>query len=203
METSDVFIGKVKKLQQLENKLAEMQGIYGPDHPDVKAIDKEIKILRNEINKNLQVEAQVETSDVLIEKGKRLRQLENQLAEMQGIYGPDHPDIKAIKSEIAILKLEVEIAILTRGPIIVSGGKNKQAPPVPSSPMVALERRPLAKEIPAFFARRKRNGAIRHMSGATVLKPPHRILSKRPAKNRSQRFPSMWIPHLMLLSEER
>jgi polysaccharide chain length determinant protein (PEP-CTERM system associated) len=54
-----------------------------------------------------ELETQVETSDVSIGKVKRLQHLEDQLAEMQGSYGPNHPEIKAVKKEIAILKPQV------------------------------------------------------------------------------------------------
>ena len=51
MKNSDVSVQKVKRLQQLENQLAEMQGIYGPEHPEVKEVKREIAILKPEVNK--------------------------------------------------------------------------------------------------------------------------------------------------------
>jgi uncharacterized protein involved in exopolysaccharide biosynthesis len=71
--------------------------LYSEKHPDIKKVKNEIR----------ELETQVKNSDASVVKVKRLQQLEDQLADMQGIYGPNHPEIKAIKREIAILNPEV------------------------------------------------------------------------------------------------
>jgi uncharacterized protein involved in exopolysaccharide biosynthesis len=71
--------------------------LYSEKHPDIRKVKNEIR----------ELEGQVKTSDVSILKVKRLQQLEDQLAEMEGRYGSTHPEIKAIKREISILKPQV------------------------------------------------------------------------------------------------
>ena len=78
-------------------QLTKLKSTYSDKHPDIKK-------LKNEIS---ELESQVQTSDDSVEKIKRLRQLENELAIAEGKLGPQHPEVKALKKEIALLSQEV------------------------------------------------------------------------------------------------
>ena len=43
VQNSDMSVEKVKRMQQLENELVSLESKLGSEHPDVKAIKREIK----------------------------------------------------------------------------------------------------------------------------------------------------------------
>jgi polysaccharide biosynthesis transport protein len=89
-----------EQLQQLELKRAQLLAKYSPEHPTVKALEKEISILKEGGDYSKDVE----------EKRERLTELEQELAKLQAKYSDKHPTIKKTKAEIAQIKKDIAAA---------------------------------------------------------------------------------------------
>jgi uncharacterized protein involved in exopolysaccharide biosynthesis len=78
-------------------------------NPNQRLKELNIQLTKLKLKREIrELESQVHASDDSIEKVKRLRQLENELAELESKLGSKHPDVKALKKEIALLSQEVD-----------------------------------------------------------------------------------------------
>ena len=98
--TSRAVLSDQERLQQLELKCTGLKSKYSENHPDVKAVEKEIEILRNTVDK-------IEDSN---QKRERLKKLEQDLAQLRSRYSEQHPVIHRIKAEIKVIEKELEVA---------------------------------------------------------------------------------------------
>ncbi len=89
-----------EKLQQLELTYTEFKSKYSERHPKVKALKKEIDILRST----------VEQFQDLNQKRNRLKELEQSLAQSLSRYSDHHPVVRRIKAEIREIEKETELA---------------------------------------------------------------------------------------------
>jgi len=87
-----------EKLQELELRYTEFKSKYSERHPKVKALKKEIEILRN----------MVEQFQDLNQKRNRLKEVEQNLAQLLSRYSDQHPVVRRINAEIKELKKEIE-----------------------------------------------------------------------------------------------
>jgi uncharacterized protein involved in exopolysaccharide biosynthesis len=83
-----------ERLRGLRTQYAALQGIYSPEHPDVKRMQGEIASLERELN----VEEKDDDAD------KELVKLRGEVAQLSERYGPAHPDIVSRQSRIAALE---------------------------------------------------------------------------------------------------
>jgi uncharacterized protein involved in exopolysaccharide biosynthesis len=97
VEGEKIAMNPNQRLKELYIELTRLKSIYSDKHPDIKKLKREI----------LELESQVQATDISIVKVKRLWQLENKLTEMEGTLGPEHPDVKVLEKEIALLSNEV------------------------------------------------------------------------------------------------
>jgi uncharacterized protein involved in exopolysaccharide biosynthesis len=78
-----------ERLQQLEDDYLRAMSLYGPDHPDVLRIRRQVAALTGG------------GTDAI--SGMELQQLQMELAEAQQKYSDEHPDVKRLKRRIASL----------------------------------------------------------------------------------------------------
>ena len=79
-------MGKIKKLKQLEIKLASTKAKLGSKHPDVKAMKREIAILKKQVDNLVTENAKVKISE---EK-------------------PDNPIYISLKTQIETTEMEIK-----------------------------------------------------------------------------------------------
>jgi uncharacterized protein involved in exopolysaccharide biosynthesis len=74
-----------------------MQAIYSEKHPNIRKKKREIVELEQKVNQ----------SEDSVDKIKKLKQLEIELASATAKLGSKHPDVKALKREIAVFKKQI------------------------------------------------------------------------------------------------
>jgi uncharacterized protein involved in exopolysaccharide biosynthesis len=82
------------QLKALQTKLAMMEGRYGPDHPDVLRVKRDLAAVKGQLGTD------VETGD----SSGLLVNARLELAKALEKYGPDHPDVKALERRVAGLE---------------------------------------------------------------------------------------------------
>lgn len=81
---------KRQELESLQKQYISLSARYGPEHPDVKAIEKQIGAFQNEYGALDNMEA------LLAEK----KQVEQDLQELTQKYSSEHPDVKKLKRRL-------------------------------------------------------------------------------------------------------
>ncbi|MEM7280728.1 MAG: Wzz/FepE/Etk N-terminal domain-containing protein [Pseudomonadota bacterium] len=100
----DAILGADTQLEILERRYAEMSARYGPDHPDLKKLRREIAALSGDtsvINRK-EIESSLFT--------KR-----SELADLTKRYSSDHPDVRRVEREVQ--NLESQLAALPRSSV--------------------------------------------------------------------------------------
>ena len=82
------------RLRALQAQYATTAAGYGPDHPDVRRLQREMSALKSQIGASDNDDASPE----------RLAELEAQLASLKDRYADDHPDVQRVRRSIAALK---------------------------------------------------------------------------------------------------
>jgi len=108
------FLSDEEKLQQLELRYTEFKSKYSARHPRVKALKKEINILRNT----------VEQFQGLNQKRNRLKELEQNLAQLLSRYSSQHPVVRRIIAEKKQLKEEIKVMESKGGNVIKTARVN-------------------------------------------------------------------------------
>ncbi len=88
------------QLQALQTQLASLTGKYGPDHPDVQRVKREIDAMRRE--------AGVAPDPLALEA--ELLAARTELASLSERYSPDHPDVARQGRVVASLESDLERA---------------------------------------------------------------------------------------------
>ena len=97
-----------EKLQELELRWAEFKSRYSEKHPKVKALEKEIAMLKETV---VQFQG-------LNGKRSRLKELVQNLAQLRSRYSDKHPLVKKAKLAIEELQKEIATAEKNRGEVI-------------------------------------------------------------------------------------
>lgn len=84
-----------ERLRSLQAQYASSSAAYGPDHPDIRRMQREIAALK----------ADVGTSDADGGNAARRIELETELAALKERYSEDHPDVQKVKRSIAALNV--------------------------------------------------------------------------------------------------
>ncbi len=82
------------RLRALQAQYTSASAVYGPDHPDIRRLQREIAALRAESG------ATGRTG----EGAERIKSLEAELAALKDRYADDHPDVQRVRRSIAALK---------------------------------------------------------------------------------------------------
>ena len=87
-------LAPAERLRVLQAQYATASARYGPDHPDVKRLQREIAALRAQTG-----------APVKDETAEQVKKLEAELAALRDRYGEDHPDVQRVRRSIAALKV--------------------------------------------------------------------------------------------------
>jgi len=105
-----------ERLQELELRRTELKSKYSEEHPKVKALEKEIDMLKKmakhfkDLNQN--------------QKKNRLGELEQNLAQLQSKYSEKHPLVKKVEVEIDELQNDIKTTESNRGDDTETGRVN-------------------------------------------------------------------------------
>jgi polysaccharide biosynthesis transport protein len=88
-----VFLTGEERLRSLEAQYASSAARYGPDHPDIRRLRREIAALKREVG----------ASGGNGQAAER-QQLEAELAALKERYSEDHPDVQQVRRSIAALE---------------------------------------------------------------------------------------------------
>lgn len=104
------------QLKALKSEYASLTGRYGPNHPDVVKLRRQIAALKSQVgpeNSAAQIEAQI--SDI-----------RTHLAAAKSTKGPDHPDVKGLARKLSTLekKLDQELGDTSADKLIVRDADN-------------------------------------------------------------------------------
>jgi uncharacterized protein involved in exopolysaccharide biosynthesis len=97
-DTGQRVFGPEDRLKDLRSKLASYKARYGPNHPDVLSVQREVDGLEKE------VAAEDGTSDRL----RQLNEAKAELATAMQRYSPEHPDVVRLQHEIDHLEKSVQ-----------------------------------------------------------------------------------------------
>lgn len=143
--TSEVITGTYQRLlssgdrlKVLRSERSALIARYSPDHPDVKAVEREIASLEREVGG---VDA---TNDLV----RRLEQARADLATVRDRYSPDHPDVRRLEREVASLEAQLRAAPAA------SPRPTVQAPDNPAYIQISAQRQAAAAERGTLVARR-------------------------------------------------
>lgn len=96
--SSRSVLSEADRLQQLELRYTALKSKYSESHPDVKAVENEIEILRNTVGRSRDSN----------QKRDRLRKLEQDLTQLMSKYSEQHPVVRRIKAEMKEIEKELE-----------------------------------------------------------------------------------------------
>jgi uncharacterized protein involved in exopolysaccharide biosynthesis len=85
------------QLMSLELQYVDLSAKYGPKHPDVVHLQKQIESLK----------AQVGTTNDPVSSQARLSQMQQQLSEALQRYGEQHPNVQRLRKQVADLQTEI------------------------------------------------------------------------------------------------
>jgi uncharacterized protein involved in exopolysaccharide biosynthesis len=84
------------QLKALQTKLAMMEGRYGPDHPDVRRVRRDLAAVQSQLGTD--VDTTADSSAALLTETRL------ELAKAKEKYGPDHPDVLTLERRVAALE---------------------------------------------------------------------------------------------------
>ena len=79
---------------ELQRQFISLSARYGPEHPDVKSMARQIEAFQNEYGHL------VESEDLLTQR----EQFENELQELTQKYSSEHPDVKKMQRPRELLR---------------------------------------------------------------------------------------------------
>ena len=88
------------QLRDLETRLITLQGVYGPDHPDVRKAMREIKALRKETG----------VAPNMAELHARQNAILSEISIARERYSDDHPDVLRLKRQLASVETAIKDA---------------------------------------------------------------------------------------------
>ncbi len=97
------LLGSGDRLKILRIELAQLSGIYAPEHPDILRIKREIAALEKDGNNN--------SGDGLKEMRTELQLLRQQLEEAELKYSSNHPDVKALKKSVQSIEASLSSSV--------------------------------------------------------------------------------------------
>ena len=129
-----------ERLKALQTRLISMKGIYGPKHPDVLKMQREVEVLKKETGGGTSTE----------DLKKQLAEVTDQISVQKERYGDKHPDVVNLQRQADSLRAEIR----------KGGGQSKAASykPEPDNPnyiMVQSQIRTIDSQIAAIEKERE------------------------------------------------
>ena len=111
-ETGERILSSSDRLKMARSQLDSARATYGPDHPDVIRLDRQVAGLEKEIASAAKsgVAPLAADSQGNNDLKRKLESAQSALAEAVGRYGPEHPDRIRLQREVAALQAELSAA---------------------------------------------------------------------------------------------
>jgi uncharacterized protein involved in exopolysaccharide biosynthesis len=103
VEGGQRVVGTTDRLKMLRTQLASASALYGPEHPDVVRLQREIGGLQKEVG----------TADIANDLVRQLTQAKTQLAEARNRYSPEHPDVRRLERVVAAIESAMRLSSQT------------------------------------------------------------------------------------------
>lgn len=113
----ETVLSPPERLKALQTRLISMRGIYGPKHPDVIKMEREVEVLKKETGGGTSAEA----------LRAQLQDINDQITVQKERYGSKHPDVVKLERQAASLRTEIRKAGN-------STGRSSTYKPEPSNP---------------------------------------------------------------------
>ena len=110
------IMSPTERLAMQEAKLLSLRGIYGPAHPDVRKLTREVNALKKETGKSDSVAELEQTQDMIL----------TELAAARERYSDEHPDVLKLMRQLESLRTALSKARLTAA--------EPEQPEIPSNP---------------------------------------------------------------------
>ncbi|HVW70340.1 MAG TPA: hypothetical protein VHB68_15290 [Steroidobacteraceae bacterium] len=108
-DTGERITSSADRLKMARSQLDSARALYGPDHPDIARLEREVAGLEREVAKEPHASATAEGSETN-DLRRKLEKARATLAAVSEKYGPDHPD--RVRAEREVKELEAELAAL-------------------------------------------------------------------------------------------
>jgi polysaccharide biosynthesis transport protein len=118
-DSGDRILSTNDRLKTLRSQLASARALYGPDHPDIARLQREISGL----------EGQSDDGADINDLRRQLEDARSALAAASERYGPEHPDRLRLERLVATLEADVESATLAQA--AKTGAADPSAAPQP------------------------------------------------------------------------
>lgn len=96
-EDGEIFTTPSMQLKMLKSQYATLTAKYGPEHPDVVKISRQMKALQRNIKPSS------ETASIRA----KINDIDARLSRLKEEYGADHPDVTSLKSQRSKLKKKI------------------------------------------------------------------------------------------------
>ncbi|MEM7504861.1 MAG: GNVR domain-containing protein [Pseudomonadota bacterium] len=123
-----------ERLKALQTRLISMKGIYGPRHPDVLKMQREVEVLKKETGGG------TSTEDLKIQ----LSEVKDQISVQKERYGDKHPDVVNLQRQADSLRAEIR-----KGGGATSTARYEPEPDNPNYIMVQSQIRTIDSQIAA------------------------------------------------------
>jgi uncharacterized protein involved in exopolysaccharide biosynthesis len=109
-DTGERITSTADRLKMARSQLDSAKAIYGPDHPDVVRLQREVSGLEKGAAANSPAGAESATATGTGDLRRRLESAQSALAEAVGRYGPEHPDRVRLQHEVDSLLAQLAAA---------------------------------------------------------------------------------------------
>jgi uncharacterized protein involved in exopolysaccharide biosynthesis len=104
-ETGERIVSSSDRLKMLRSQLAAAKAKYGPDHPDVVTLTREVSGMEADLG---------EKPDTINDLRRQLQSVQSQLDEARKRYTPEHPDRVRLEATVTSLQTDLDAAIAAR-----------------------------------------------------------------------------------------
>jgi polysaccharide biosynthesis transport protein len=129
-ETGERIVSSSDRLKMLRSQLAAAKAKYGPDHPDVVTLTREVSGMEADLG---------EKPDTVNDLRRQLQSTQSQLDEARKRYTPEHPDRVRLEATVKSLQSDLDAAIAARKGATPADSSSPGATGTPASPFEARD----------------------------------------------------------------
>jgi uncharacterized protein involved in exopolysaccharide biosynthesis len=108
-DTGERILSTADRLKMLKSALASAKARYGPDHPDIANLEREVAGLEKDPSSSA-AQSTTPESSTNNDLHRNLERAQSELAQARERYTPEHPDRLRLEREVAELKSQVAAA---------------------------------------------------------------------------------------------
>jgi polysaccharide biosynthesis transport protein len=106
-DTGERILSSADRLKMARSQLDTAKAVYGPDHPDVIRLEREVAGLEKDVATSATPATASPGGSKNSDLWRRLENAQAALAEASGRYGPEHPDRVRLQHEVDALKAQL------------------------------------------------------------------------------------------------